>query len=249
MRARLEKEVDAAKATLSEAVQKASVNAGGAQEAYRAIAEVRKAGSTRTDSEAEAEAASQADSQAMKKNVQGSEQDSIGAGCKVVVPKLGPDPLEVESRRKNQLFVVYGGLKMKVKVSEVSQVVLPSQAQQQASNGKFSIGVGLSGAGSQGAKKGGRDGGGSRERSRVAVKFESNTLDVRGRRAADVGPDLARCIDANLAKGSLWVVHGHGTGSLRRKVHELLAEDPMVDRFEDAPASEGGSGCTVAYLR
>ena len=28
-----------------------------------------------------------------------------------------------------------------------------------------------------------------------------------------------------------------------------LSEEPLVQRFEDAPQNEGGAGCTVAYLR
>ena len=33
------------------------------------------------------------------------------------------------------------------------------------------------------------------------------------------------------------------------RVRELLLEDPLVSRIEDAPQREGGQGCTVAVLR
>ena len=49
--------------------------------------------------------------------------------------------------------------------------------------------------------------------------------------------------------GSLWVIHGHGTGALKKRVRELLGSDPMVVRVENAPQREGGEGCTVAVLR
>ena len=49
--------------------------------------------------------------------------------------------------------------------------------------------------------------------------------------------------------GTLYIIHGHGTGSMKKAVREALALEPMVERYEDAPNAEGGSGCTIAYLR
>ena len=60
---------------------------------------------------------------------------------------------------------------------------------------------------------------------------------------------LGRAIDRASSAGSLWVINGHGTGSLRSRVRELLLEDPMVASIEDAPQNEGGAGCTVAILK
>lgn len=45
------------------------------------------------------------------------------------------------------------------------------------------------------------------------------------------------------------VVHGHGTGALRRAIHEQLAISPHVDHFTEAPPHQGGSGATLVYLR
>lgn len=83
----------------------------------------------------------------------------------------------------------------------------------------------------------------------VAVKFESNTLDLRGKYAYEIEGPLGHAVDRASTHGSLWVIHGHGTGSLKAKVRELLAEEPAVARWEDAPRNEGGAGCTVAYLK
>ena len=49
--------------------------------------------------------------------------------------------------------------------------------------------------------------------------------------------------------GTLFVIHGHGSGALKKRVRELLKEEPMVKRMEDAPQNEGGAGCTIAYFR
>ena len=81
------------------------------------------------------------------------------------------------------------------------------------------------------------------------IRMESNTLDIRGNRPSEIEGDLGRAVDRSLAMGTLWVIHGRGTGALKQKVRELLAEEPLVARFEDAPPNEGGDGCTVAFLR
>ena len=47
----------------------------------------------------------------------------------------------------------------------------------------------------------------------------------------------------------LRIVHGHGTGQLRRAVAEFLKNHPLVERFETAPQNQGGGGATIAYLK
>jgi len=45
------------------------------------------------------------------------------------------------------------------------------------------------------------------------------------------------------------IIHGHGTGALRRAIAELLKDHPHVARFAAAPQDQGGSGATVVELR
>ena len=45
------------------------------------------------------------------------------------------------------------------------------------------------------------------------------------------------------------LVHGKGTGALRRTVHDLLAGHPLVESYRDGDSSEGGAGATVAALK
>ena len=45
------------------------------------------------------------------------------------------------------------------------------------------------------------------------------------------------------------IVHGHGTGALRRAIAELLKDHPHVARFVAAPQDQGGSGATVVELK
>ena len=45
------------------------------------------------------------------------------------------------------------------------------------------------------------------------------------------------------------LVHGKGTGALRKAVRDLLASHPLVESFREGQPSEGGAGATVAALR
>ena len=45
------------------------------------------------------------------------------------------------------------------------------------------------------------------------------------------------------------IIHGKGTGTLRRHVRSFLARDPRVRSFYDAPRKSGGWGATVVELK
>ncbi|HYH84283.1 MAG TPA: Smr/MutS family protein, partial [Pyrinomonadaceae bacterium] len=45
------------------------------------------------------------------------------------------------------------------------------------------------------------------------------------------------------------IIHGHGTGALRRAVADLLRQHPHVERFDLAPDNQGGAGATVVELK
>lgn len=45
------------------------------------------------------------------------------------------------------------------------------------------------------------------------------------------------------------LVHGKGTGALRKAIHELLAIHPLVESFRPGEPYEGGGGATVVELR
>lgn len=42
----------------------------------------------------------------------------------------------------------------------------------------------------------------------------------------------------------VWVVHGKGTGTLRRGVRDYLTRHPLVARCSTADSWKGGPGCT-----
>jgi DNA mismatch repair protein MutS2 len=45
------------------------------------------------------------------------------------------------------------------------------------------------------------------------------------------------------------IIHGHGTGALRRAIADFLRNHPHVERFAQAPPDQGGAGATVVELK
>jgi DNA mismatch repair protein MutS2 len=45
------------------------------------------------------------------------------------------------------------------------------------------------------------------------------------------------------------IIHGHGTGQLRRALTEFFKEHPLVARFEHPRLEQGGGGVTVVELK
>jgi DNA mismatch repair protein MutS2 len=75
--------------------------------------------------------------------------------------------------------------------------------------------------------------------------------DLRGLRVEDALGRLRDFVDRAAADGrdGLRVIHGHGTGALRRAVREQLAGSPLVLDWRPGADDEGGEGVTLASLR
>ncbi len=78
----------------------------------------------------------------------------------------------------------------------------------------------------------------------------SPEVEVRGRTIDEAVPAVEQFLDraARAGLGRVRVIHGRGTGTLRRAVRELLERHPLVTSFEPADSREGGEGVTVAFL-
>ncbi|MDY0307008.1 MAG: Smr/MutS family protein, partial [Desulfovibrionaceae bacterium] len=79
----------------------------------------------------------------------------------------------------------------------------------------------------------------------------TQVLDLRGQRADEALRLLERFLDDALLRGtgSVEIIHGRGTGALRREVHEFLRQSPAVNAFALAPEDRGGDGMTEATLK
>ena len=45
------------------------------------------------------------------------------------------------------------------------------------------------------------------------------------------------------------IVHGHGTGALRKGLQAFLKTHPLVEKFYPAPENHGGGGATIVELK
>ena len=86
--------------------------------------------------------------------------------------------------------------------------------------------------------------------ARAAVASPGLELDLRGERADDALARLDRHLDAAYLAGLPWVrvIHGHGTGALKKAVRAALRGHPLVIDFESGKDGEGGDGVTVVKL-
>ena len=76
-------------------------------------------------------------------------------------------------------------------------------------------------------------------------------LDLRGERADLALAELEQFLDRALLSGpdGVEIVHGRGTGALRKSVHQFLKKFPGVASFECAPEDQGGDGVTLVTFR
>ena len=75
-------------------------------------------------------------------------------------------------------------------------------------------------------------------------------INLLGLRVNEALPRLAEFLDQAMLnrQSSVRVVHGFGTGALRRAVQEFLAQSPYCASYSEAPQNEGGGGATIAHL-
>ncbi len=76
-------------------------------------------------------------------------------------------------------------------------------------------------------------------------------LDLRGQRAEVALGAVSDFLDKAILGGreSVEIVHGRGTGVLRKEVHNFLRTFPGIASFELAAEDRGGDGLTIVYLR
>ena len=72
-----------------------------------------------------------------------------------------------------------------------------------------------------------------------------NTIDVRGMRVHEAEAVVEDHLRS--AAGPIWVVHGIGSGRLKRGLRHWLTSVPYVERVADAEQADGGAGCSVIW--
>jgi len=75
-------------------------------------------------------------------------------------------------------------------------------------------------------------------------------LHLRGMTVDEALPAVDEYLNQAALSGLPWVrlVHGKGSGALRKAIRDSLRDHPLVKRFENAGDNEGGDGATVVTL-
>jgi DNA mismatch repair protein MutS2 len=76
-------------------------------------------------------------------------------------------------------------------------------------------------------------------------------LNIVGSRVDEAIDRLEKFLDESTLtdQRTLRIIHGHGTGQLRKAVAGMLKEHPLVARFTAAPMNQGGGGVTIVELK
>ena len=88
----------------------------------------------------------------------------------------------------------------------------------------------------------------------VSASRRSNVrseLDLRGQRYDEAMTNLDRYIDSVLLArlDVVTIIHGIGTGAIRKGVWQYLKSSKHVKSYNYAPANEGGNGATIVHLQ
>jgi DNA mismatch repair protein MutS2 len=96
----------------------------------------------------------------------------------------------------------------------------------------------------------------SRRARQVRVTVESRSagmpeINLLGLRVHEALPRLETFLDQAVVshQASVRIVHGMGTGALRRAVREYLSTSPYCASYNEATRAEGGGGVTIVELR
>ena len=87
--------------------------------------------------------------------------------------------------------------------------------------------------------------------ARVSPPLSLLRLDLRGKRADLDLMELEHFLDRALLAGpdGVEILHGRGTGALRKAVHQFLRNYPGMASYATAPDEQGGDGVTLVSFR
>jgi DNA mismatch repair protein MutS2 len=159
--------------------------------------------------------------------------EEVRRGAKVFVPKLRAEAEVLEVSATGQVRVAIGPMKLSVAMEELRAVEAVAQAREARRAPPRRDGV--------------YDGNAS---AAAPIQTSDNTCDLRGLRADDAVAMATSFLDRSLNEGRrvAFLIHGHGTGSLRESIRKDLKASPYVSHFRAGESSEGGDGVTVAWL-
>lgn len=147
-------------------------------------------------------------------------------GDKVILRNLGTEGVLLENPDKNgNVMVQAGAIKTKTNIKNLALVEASAKTKQ------ASVPT-------------------SKARTYVSKDF-SVSLDVRGRNVEDAWIEIDKYIDEAILHGisSVTIVHGKGTGMLRKGLWEFFRKDPRIKKYRNGEYGEGDFGVTVLELK
>ncbi|SFK25194.1 DNA mismatch repair protein MutS2 [Marinilactibacillus piezotolerans] len=143
-------------------------------------------------------------------------------GDTVQVESLGQKGTIVEKSGNKQWVVQMGMLKMKLNESDLT----PTQQEKEPNYSQTSL-------------------------KSTSMGSVSTEIDLRGERVEAALNQLDQYIDQAILSNypKVTVIHGMGTGAVRKAVQNYLKKHPQVKSFNDAPANQGGNGATNVVFK
>lgn len=87
--------------------------------------------------------------------------------------------------------------------------------------------------------------------NKVNIANLTYTLDIRGERVNTVVNKIIKFLDESYANGieRIEILHGKGTGALKKVVWDILKDQEFIDKFYYAPIESGGEGITIVEFK
>lgn len=163
------------------------------------------------------------DKEKVKKPAKAVRATQIKVGDEVMVTSFGQKGTVLEKVNNDEFLVQIGIMKMKVKREDMH---VQNSVQQKPQAAPYT----------------------SVKRRSDNIKMD---LDLRGYNVEDGIREIDQFLDDALLAGlhSVSIIHGHGTGMLRKGVHEYLRHHRNVKSFRLGGQGEGGVGATIAELK
>ncbi|MBR5190475.1 MAG: endonuclease MutS2 [Clostridia bacterium] len=150
-------------------------------------------------------------------------------GDRVFVKTLGSEAEVISvDEKKNTVQVQSGMIKMKADISDLRLIGAKKQPKKQT-GGMRTIHTGSSNA----------------------TASSNSSIDLRGTTVEEAMLDLDKFIDGVLRTGlnQITIIHGKGTGALRKGIHVYLRKHPNIRTFRVGTFGEGEEGVTIAELK
>ncbi len=153
---------------------------------------------------------------------------ALAVGDRVFVKSLGGEAEVVSiDQKKNTVQVQSGMLKMKADISDLRLIGAKKHPKKQQ-GGTRKVHTGAN-----------------------ATLSATSSIDLRGTTVEEAMLDLDKFIDGVLRTGlnEITIIHGKGTGALRKGIHTYLRKHPNIRTFRVGTFGEGEEGVTIAELK